>query len=83
MALFDCPNHKDKIKWHTPPATSCHMLQNWFCNKASSDVAVSLAKDVSTSSANATSISSLTDPTNALETSPASPLLAASPVAFL
>jgi hypothetical protein len=29
----DCPNHRDKLKWHTHTAETCRTRQNWLENK--------------------------------------------------
>lgn len=31
----DCPNHRDRIKWHTHTADSCHSRQRWLANPGS------------------------------------------------
>ena len=29
----DCPNHRDRVKWHTHPAETCRTRKRWLANK--------------------------------------------------
>jgi hypothetical protein len=70
----DCPNHRDKIKWHTHPASTCRTRAKWLAQQATSSEANLVTDDDQTmpdvdddkSCANTSALTAATDVTGLL-----------------
>ena len=74
----DCPNHRDRIKWHTHTHTDCKTRARWLANKGKGAVAnTAEVPPIVTPSSDATTVSSATTATNTTAPPSLSALLAA------
>ena len=55
----DCPNHRDRIKWHTFPASECNVRRRWLEGQAAPQANLSQEPDDATSAAASVAPSSI------------------------
>ena len=74
----DCPNHRDRIKWHTHTHTDCKTRARWVASKGKGAAAhAAEVPPVVIPSSDATTVSSATTATNTTSATAAAPSLTA------
>ena len=60
LVFFDCPDHRDFLKWHSHPVPECRTCQKWLEDKdGSSPAAAIFDSDITFASTDSSGITSL------------------------
>lgn len=75
----DCPNHRDRVKWHTHPAETCRLRLRWLANERGGPPSMAnvVASDISTTITDPTNLGGNGDRSTATDQSDVTALLAA------